>query len=257
MNSKKVVDHIVDWLVNYSKKSNTNGFTIGISGGVDSALTSTLCAMTGLPTQIITMSIRQRPEEYQRALNHIKHLTSNYNNVSSLDIDLTNVFNVFESKMPIDIEENQLSLANARARLRMTTLYTMAQANQYLVVGTGNKVEDFGVGFFTKYGDGGVDISPIADLTKTEVWQLSEEVGVIKEIVTAKPTDGLWMDGRSDEEHLGASYSELEWAMEFEGNESDLNERESEVLEIYRKWNRASQHKIKPIPVCLIPASLK
>jgi len=150
-----------------------------------------------------------------------------------------------------------LSMANARARLRMTTLYALGQANNCLVAGTGNKVEDFGVGFFTKYGDGGVDISPIADLTKTEVWALAREVSVINEIVVAKPTDGLWADGRSDEDHLGASYPELEWAMEFDGSEDELSERQQAVLVIYRKLNAASKHKLEAIPVCVIPEDLK
>ena len=169
------------------------------------------------------------------------------------EIDLSSIFALMESTFPADVVSNQLSMANTRARLRMTTLYAIGQAHACLVVGTGNKIEDFGVGFFTKYGDGGVDISPIADLTKTEVIELAAAVGVINEIVIAKPTDGLWGDSRSDEDQLGASYPELEWAMDFKGDESLLNERQYEVLSIYRRLNSINKHKMEPIPVCLIP----
>ena len=213
--------------------------------------------MTEKKVILVSMPIRQTEAEYSRAKNHIDNLESRFPNIQSFDIDLTSTFSDFEAKMPFDLEAQQLSMANARARLRMTTLYALGQANNCLVAGTGNKVEDFGIGFFTKYGDGGVDISPIADLTKTEVWALAKEVVVINEIVVAKPTDGLWADGRSDEDHLGASYPELEWAMEFDGVEEDLSEREQVILSIYRKLNKASKHKMEPIPVCLIPEDIK
>ncbi len=251
-NTEKVAKHIVDWLDTYCTNAGTEGFIIGISGGVDSALTSTLCAMTGKKTILVSMPIRQTKAEYGRAMNHIKDLRSRFKNVSSFDIDLTATFSVFEESMPFDIDEHHLAMANSRARLRMTTLYAIGQANKCLVAGTGNKVEDFGVGFYTKYGDGGVDISPIADLMKTEVWALAKEVGVIEEIIIAKPTDGLWEDGRSDEDQIGASYPELEWAMEFKGDEQKLSNRQKEVLAIFRRFNRANQHKMKPIPVCKI-----
>lgn len=226
---------------------------VGISGGVDSALTSTLCAMTGHKTMIMTMPIRQTSAEYDRAIYHIEDLKNKFPNVVSLEINLTDVFESIEGIFPEDVVENTLAMANTRSRLRMLTLYAVSQQNGCLVAGTGNKIEDFGVGFYTKYGDGGVDISPIADLTKTQVWALAEEVGVIASIVDAKPTDGLWDDGKSDEDIIGASYPELEWAMEFTGDETKLTERETEVLAIYRRLNSVNQHKMNPIPVCMIP----
>ena len=202
------------------------------------------------------MPIRQTNAEYSRAMNHIANLKLRFPNVSSFDIDLTETFSTFERCMPFDIEENHLAMANSRARLRMTTLYALAQANRCLVAGTGNKIEDFGIGFYTKYGDGGVDLSPIADLTKTQVWAIAAEINVIREIIEAKPTDGLWEDGRSDEDQIGASYPELEWAMDFNGDESNLDDRKKVVLEIYTKLNRINRHKMDPIPVCQIPKDL-
>jgi len=254
--AKKVAQHIVSWLDDYCSKAGTSGFIIGISGGVDSALTSMLCAMTGKKVILLSMPIRQTEAEYSRAKNHIEDLTARFENVSSFDINLTDTFTSFEEKMPFDIKEQHLAMANSRARLRMMTLYALGQANSCLVAGTGNKVEDFGVGFYTKYGDGGVDLSPIADLTKTQVWDLAKEVGVINEIIVAKPTDGLWEDGRSDEDQIGASYPELEWAMEFSGDEDAISERQREVLTIYRKFNRANKHKMVAIPICEIPKGL-
>ena len=180
-----------------------------------------------------------------------------YPNVSSMDIDLTGTFEQLEVDLPKETVEDFLAMANTRSRLRMTTLYAIGQANRCLVAGTGNKVEDFGVGFFTKYGDGGVDLSPIADLKKSEVWALGKEIGVRKDIIQAKPTDGLWADDRSDEDQIGATYPELEWAMEFEGDESTLSERQKEVLKIYRGYHRANRHKMIPIPVCNIPEALR
>lgn len=240
----------------YCDHANQDGFIIGISGGIDSAVTSTLCALTGKKVLLLSMPIRQTNAEYSRAMNHIANLKLRFPNVSSFDIDLTETFSTFERCMPFDIEENHLAMANSRARLRMTTLYALAQANRCLVAGTGNKIEDFGIGFYTKYGDGGVDLSPIADLTKTQVWAIAAEINVIREIIEAKPTDGLWEDGRSDEDQIGASYPELEWAMDFNGDESNLDDRKKVVLEIYTKLNRINRHKMDPIPVCQIPKDL-
>lgn len=199
------------------------------------------------------MPIRQTKEEHERAEEHIKHMEKLFSNVSSLEINLTDVFENIERTFPAETVSDDLAMANSRARLRMLTLYAIGQANNLLVAGTGNKIEDFGIGFFTKYGDGGVDVSPIADLTKTQVFALAEHLNIISSIQTAKPTDGLWEDGRTDEDHIGASYPELEWAMGFEGNEESLSEREKEVLSIYRRLNRINQHKMEPIPVCKIP----
>lgn len=253
MNTAKIADHIKVWLQDYISATGLSGFIVGISGGIDSAVTSMLCAKTGKKVILLSMPIRQTKAEYSRAMNHIADLKAKYPNVESFDIDLSSTFADFESKMPFNIEKHHLAMANSRARLRMTTLYAIGQAQGCLVAGTGNKVEDFGVGFYTKYGDGGVDISPIADLTKTQVWAVAKEIGVIQEIIDAKPTDGLWEDGRSDEDQIGASYPELEWAMDFEGNESQLTTRQMQVLAIYRKLNKANKHKMEPIPVCIIP----
>lgn len=241
----------------YLENSGAKGFIVGISGGIDSAVTSTLCAMTGKPVLLLSMPIRQEKHQYERALNHMKDMELKYSNVSSMDIDLTGTFDQFEADLPNETVEDFLAMANTRSRLRMTTLYAVGQANRCLVAGTGNKVEDFGVGFFTKYGDGGVDLSPIADLKKSEVWELGREIGVRKDIIEAKPTDGLWADDRSDEDQIGATYPELEWAMEFEGDESALSERQKEVLKIYRSYHRANRHKMIPIPVCTIPEELR
>jgi NAD+ synthase len=246
-------EHIVKWLNDYCEKAGLVGFVVGVSGGVDSALTSTLCAKTGKKTILVNMPIRQTEREYQLATDHISDLERKFSNVKKTEIELTGLFEMFEKTYPTDIVKNQLSMANTRARLRMTTLYAVAQTNSCLVVGTGNKVEDFGVGFFTKYGDGGVDLSPIADLTKTQVKELANSIGVINAIIVAKPTDGLWGDARSDEDQLGASYPELEWAMEFSGDESTLSERQIEVLKIFRRLNALNKHKMEPIPVCIVP----
>jgi NAD+ synthase len=253
MQNKKVIAHITEWLKNYAEKFNQKGYIIGISGGIDSALTSTLCAKTGLDVLIVTLPLRQRTEEYERATVHIKKLKKEYKNVKSMDIDLTIVFNNLTNCLPEDTVSNKLAMANTRSRLRMTTLYALGQTNGLLVAGTGNKIEDFGVGFFTKYGDGGVDVSPIADLTKTEVRLLAKELGIHPEIIEAAPTDGLWDEDRTDEIQMGASYPELEWAMEFQGDESSLTTRQKEVIAIYRKLNKVNQHKMVPIPVCTIP----
>jgi len=263
MNSDKVIKHICSWLNGYIASSKTKGFVIGISGGIDSALTSTLAAKTGLPLLCVEMPIHQNEKQVLRGRNHINWLKTNFSNVTSIETDLTSVFDTFYNSVPAseNTNINNLSIANAQARLRMTTLYYHAQINNYLVLGTGNKVEDFGVGFFTKYGDGGVDLSPIADLIKTEVFQLSKHLGIINDILTAAPTDGLWGDERTDEDQIGASYPELEWAMEtVEKANIDFTSfttRQQEVFEIYTRLNTINQHKMNPIPVCEIPIEFK
>lgn len=234
-----------------------NGFIVGISGGIDSALTSALCALTEKQVLLLNMPIRQTTAEYDRAKEHIQQLEQRFANVRGLEVDLTATFTQLENDLPQEVAQHNLAMANSRARLRMTTLYAVGQMHGLLVAGTGNKIEDFGIGFYTKYGDGGVDLSPIADLTKTDVQNLARELNIVQSILDAKPTDGLWADGRSDEDQIGASYEELEWAMGFSGNEVSLNEREQEVLAIYRRLNRINQHKMRPIPVCLIPQELK
>jgi len=259
MNKKAVINHIVHWLKTYSDQSGTQGFVVGISGGIDSALTSTLCALTGKPTICLNMPIRQHAAEYKRGHEHMEHLKKKYSHVSTAEVDLTIPFTKLEEALPTDVQD-WLSMANSRARLRMTTLYAFACHHKMLVAGTGNKIEDFGVGFFTKYGDGGVDISPIADLMKSEVYALSAELEVPESILRAKPTDGLWADGRSDEDQIGATYDELEWAMRFLEQPGDfikLSERQEVVLDIYTRMNRANKHKMEAIPVCLIPTELK
>lgn len=252
----KLVDYIVTWLKEYALNARMDGFVIGISGGIDSAVTSELCAKTGLQVIAINLPIRQSAHEYNLAKKHLVSLNSKYNNSKELEINLSDLFSQFEKTMPSDCKNNSLSMANSRSRLRMTTLYAVAQTNNCLVAGTGNKVEDFGIGFYTKYGDGGVDLSPIADLSKSKVWAIGKHMGILPEILNAKPTDGLWGDGRSDEDQIGATYPELEWAMEFHGDETTLTERQKQVLDIYRTFNRINQHKMLPIPVCNIPNDL-
>lgn len=261
MQVPRVIEHITDWLRTYSDQSGTRGFVIGISGGIDSALTSTLCARTGKPLLCLEMPIHQDPGQVTRAARHIEWLQQNYADVSRLEVDLTPVYDAFVSAQPeAEGWGHDMGLVNSRARLRMTTLYYHAQKHGYLVAGTGNKVEDFGVGFYTKYGDGGVDLSPIADLYKSEVYALAAELGVNQDILDAAPTDGLWGDNRTDEDQIGATYPELEWAMEFIAagkNPSELAGRQAEVYALYSKLHRANQHKMVPIPVCEIPAELK
>jgi NAD+ synthase len=255
--SEKTSQFITNWLKEYAEKAHVNGYIIGISGGVDSAVTSTLCALTGLKVIAVTLPIRQTKAEFDRANEHIDWLKARFQNVSSVVIDLTTSFNLLEKTLPEVAQNDFLAMANTRSRLRMTTLYAVGQANKLLVAGTGNKVEDFGVGFFTKYGDGGVDVSPIADLHKTEVFQLAKQLAIVDSIQTARPTDGLWEDGRSDEDQIGATYPELEWAMEFKGEPSQLSKRQQEVLAIYSRFHKANAHKMNPIPVCLIPDKYK
>ncbi|OIQ39682.1 MAG: NAD(+) synthase [Bacteroidetes bacterium MedPE-SWsnd-G1] len=261
MDSEKIVNHIVDWLKTYAENAGVKGFVIGVSGGIDSALTSTLCAKTGLPLLCLEMPIHQAESQVSRALNHINWLQKNFDHVSMTKVNLTPVFDSLVNELPmVDNEEDRfMSLANTRARLRMTSLYYFAALHGYLVAGTGNKVEDFGVGFFTKYGDGGVDLSPIADLVKTQVYELAGHLGVNEEILNAAPTDGLWGDDRTDEDQIGASYPELEWAMEMDAlkkQHTDFEGRELEVFTIYKRLNNANKHKMNPIPVCEIPKKL-
>ena len=234
-----------------------NGFVVGISGGIDSAVTSTLCALTNRKVILVNMPIKQSDSEFKRGINHIDYLKQNYLNCSSIKVDLNKTFESFMNTFSNDVKNHHLAMANSRARLRMTSLYAIAQYNNCLVVGTGNKIEDFGIGFFTKYGDGGVDLSPIADLLKSEVYSIANELEIIKEIQDAKPTDGLWGDNRTDEDQIGASYTELEWAMNFKGAIDNLSNREKEVLGIYKNLNKINQHKMMPIPVCSIPKSLR
>ncbi len=257
--TEKIIQHIVNWLKDYAKESDVKGFVIGVSGGIDSAVTSVLGAKTNLPVLCIEMPIYQSNAQMERASNHLKYLKENWENVCSLETDLTPLFDTFITQMPKieDAKRSELALINARARIRMTTLYYFAQLNNYLVLGTGNKVEDFGIGFFTKYGDGGVDLSPIADLTKSEVFTLGSKLGIAHEILTAPPSDGLWNDDRTDEDQIGATYPELEWAMDFIGDEKNISEREQEVLKIYNSLRQANLHKMKGIPVCTISKGLK
>lgn len=257
MQTTAIINHISNWLKNYANESKVNGFVIGISGGVDSAVTSTLAAKTNLPLICVEMPIHQQEEQVKRGVEHINWLKEQYPNVSSVKIDLSSTFDNFINNIPSNENPHELALVNTRARLRMTTLYYVAQANNSLVVGTGNKIEDFGIGFFTKYGDGGVDISPIADLLKTDVYTIGKELGISNDILIAPPTDGLWGDDKTDEEQIGATYPELEWAMSFNGEENTLSEREKEVLKIYNRLNKINQHKMNAIPVCIIPEKLK
>lgn len=261
MKTKETINHIVNWIKEYVDSNNLNGLIVGISGGVDSALVSTLCAKTGLKTLCIEMPIHQDQNQVSRGKKHIEWLDESFANISALDIDLTATFETIKAAFPVTDNANlDLSLANTRARLRMTTLYYFAGLHGMVVVGTGNKIEDFGIGFYTKYGDGGVDINPIADLTKTEVFELAKFLEINTAILTAKPTDGLFGDERSDEDQIGATYPELEWAMEaFEKGKhlEDFTGREATVFKIFSDRHRVNQHKWLPIPTCKIPKDFK
>ena len=245
MNSAKKVKYISEWIKNYVDQmpAKAQSLVIGISGGIDSSVSSTLSAMTGLKTIVLTMPIKQIENQHDLSLKHQEWLVKNFKNVEAHTISLDKLFETFSSTL--NKFDNEHGFANSRARLRMTTLYQVAAANKGIVVGTGNKVEDFGVGFYTKYGDGGVDISPIADCNKTEVWELGKELGILKEIIDAPPTDGLWDDGRTDEGQLGFNYSELEDAM--------INP-DSPHKAKYEKIRKQNLHKMDPIPVCKIPS---
>lgn len=262
MHTEKVIDHIVNWLKNYATNAGVNGFVIGISGGIDSAVTSTLCAKTGLKVLCIEMPIHQAESHVSRAKEHIAQLKTRFDNISETRTDLTPVFEEFKTEVFLDGDQAtiDMALANTRARLRMTTLYFYAGLYKLLVAGTGNKVEDFGVGFYTKYGDGGVDLSPIADLLKSEVYALGKFLKIPNSIMNAAPSDGLFGDTRSDEDQIGASYPELEWAMkkDEEGNNvEDFSGREQDVFKIYKRFNLSNKHKMIPIPICEIPNNLK
>ena len=261
MNTLKVVDYIVKWLKDYAESSKMNGFVVGVSGGIDSAVTSALCAKTGLPVLCVEMPIYQAESQVSRAKLHIENLKKSFPNVSSTNFDLSGVFDTFKNQDLFDNDHHllDLSLANTRARLRMTTLYYFAGLKKYLVAGTGNKVEDFGVGFYTKYGDGGVDLSPIADLMKSEVYALGKLLEVTKSIINAAPTDGLFGDNRTDEDQIGASYDELEWAMKMNDSEKsseDFEGREKIVFDLFLKLNSTNKHKMIPIPICKIPKDI-
>lgn len=241
MNVEKRANIIKEWIENYCKNTSFNpkSLVVGISGGIDSSVVSTLCALTGRKTIVLSMPIKQIKSQHDLSIKHGEWLVSKYKNVEHKLLELEKLFNSFEETLNEFNDEH--GFANSRARLRMSTLYQVAAANSGIVVGTGNKVEDFGVGFYTKYGDGGVDISPIADCTKTQVWELGRHLGIIKDVIDAEPTDGLWNDGRNDSDQLGMTYAELEKAMK---NTSDPNYKK--YLEIRKK----NLHKINPIPVC-------
>ena len=241
MNASKRVDFIKNWIIDYvqSMPKKASALVVGVSGGIDSAVVSTISSMTGLKTFVLSMPIKQIKTQDDLSKLHCKWLVSNFKNVSYLNVDLDNVFSSFENALGENNSEH--AFANSRARLRMTTLYQVAGSNNGIVVGTGNKVEDFGVGFYTKYGDGGVDISPIADCTKSQVWEMGEFLEIDHKIISAPPTDGLWVDGRNDEDQLGMTYKELEEAME---------NPKSENYNKYLKIRENNLHKIKEIPVC-------
>jgi NAD+ synthase len=255
---KKLANEIVTWLEDYAEKSGRKSWVVGVSGGVDSGLVSTLCAMTGLPTHCVILPCQSKPEHSEAGEAHISWLQSNFKTINRHLIDLTSTFNAFMRTLPPDVGNNELAFANAKSRLRMIALYQVATVYGGLVVGTGNKIEDFTIFFYTKYGDGAVDISPIANLTKTEVRQMCRELNVIPEISEAVPTDGLWEDGRTDEQAIGASYEELEWVVSFleltggyptqETIDGHMTPRQREILNVYNKWHNAGKHKSLPIP---------
>jgi NAD+ synthase len=262
MQTEKVVDYIVNWLKDYATNAKVNGFVVGISGGIDSAVTSTLCARTGLQVLCIEMPIHQAVSHVSRGQEHIAQLKERFSNVNSIKVDLTPVFEEFKTEVSLEGKQAivDMALANTRARLRMTTLYYHAGLLGLLVAGTGNKVEDFGVGFYTKYGDGGVDLSPIADLLKSEVYEIGTYLKVPHSIMNAAPSDGLFGDARSDADQIGANYDELEWAMQMNDlgkTANDFSGREKEVFEIFKRYNSGNKHKMIPIPICEIPKNLK
>ncbi len=244
MDASKKAIFIKDWILNYvnSMPKKAQSLVIGISGGIDSSVSSTLSAMTGLKTIVLSMPIKQKDTQHDLSLRHQEWLKKNFKNVQGHTLELDSLFKTFENTL--GKFDSMHGMANSRARLRMTTLYQVAAANNGIVVGTGNKVEDFGVGFYTKYGDGGVDISPIADCNKTEVWELGRELKILDDIINAAPTDGLWDDGRTDEGQLGLSYKEIEEAM---------NNENSKNRDKYIQIRKANLHKMEPIPVCKIP----
>jgi len=247
MNVSDRISHITNWISNYAKSNSNTSFelVVGVSGGIDSAVTSTLCAMTGINTHVVSMPIKQNPNQHDLSLIQIDWLKNKYHNIRTYIIELDEVFKIFKKTM--NEFNSELAFANSRARLRMVTLYQIAQNYNALVVGTGNKIEDFGIGFFTKYGDGGVDISPIADCSKSEVWEMGKELEINIDIINAKPTDGLWDDFRNDEDQIGLSYKQIEDAMK--------NEK-SPYYEKFNKIRTSNCHKMKPIPICILPKNL-
>ena len=258
MQKEKITEKIVTWLKDYAEKAHVKGYVVGVSGGVDSGVVGTLCAMTGLKTLLLEMPIHQKEDQVSRALDHIDDLKSRFPNVEAISLNLTPTFDELYKSFNVNDEEypaEKLAFANTRARLRMLTLYYFGQLNGLLVCGTGNKVEDFGIGFYTKYGDGGVDVSPIADLYKTEVYELAKHLNLIESIQNAIPTDGLWDVDRTDEQQIGATYPELEKIQKEWGTktEADYSGRDLEVYKIFSRMNKAAQHKMQPIPVCDIP----
>ncbi len=260
MKASEKVNFISNWIKEYvnSMPTKAESLVIGISGGIDSSVSSTLSAMTGLKTITLSMPIKQKSHPHDLSLKHQEWLANKFNNVESHTINLDELFSTFSSSL--SNFDNEHGMANSRARLRMTTLYQVAAANTGIVVGTGNKVEDFGVGFYTKYGDGGVDLSPIADLLKSEVYDIGSYLGVPDSIMKAPPSDGLFGDTRSDEDQIGANYDELEWAMKMDNLHkkiTDFSGREREVFQIFKNYNSKNQHKMMPIPVCKIPNDLK
>ena len=268
MNAPAVTQHIVDWLRTYAQQARARGFAVGVSGGIDSAVTAGLCAATGLDVHLLEMPIHQAPDQVSCSQDWMQLLAERHAAVSARRVDLTAVFDAHVGALALpDSAQRNLALANTRARLRMATLYAEAQNHGLLVAGTGNKIEDFGVGFFTKYGDGGVDLSPIADLYKSQVYEVARHLGVPQSICDAPPTDGLWTDGRTDEDQLGATYAELETAMEFArthhwspettddrtwATTQGLTARPLEVFLIFTRFHRTNLHKMRPIPVCSI-----
>ena len=259
MKTGAIVDHIVHWLRAYCDDAGLRGFVVGVSGGIDSAVTATLCAETGRPLRPVCLPIHQQPVQLSLARRHIAWLKRRYDNITSAETDLGPAFDALRRALPAGMDEDLMTMANTRSRLRMAALYAFAGYHQCLVAGTGNKIEDFGVGFFTKYGDGGVDLAPIADLMKSEVYRIGEYLGLLDAILAATPTDGLWPDNRSDEAQMGASYDELEWAMTHADtvHEKNLDDRQKKVLAIYRRLHRTNRHKMEPIPFPRIPAALK
>lgn len=257
MKTKRRIQHIVRWIKQYARDHKISTLVVGVSGGIDSAVVSTLCAETGLDTVVLSMPIRQSAHTHDLSQRHLAWLTDRYPNVTAYTYDLTPVFTTFVKTMLY--HDRELALANSRARFRMTCLYQVAQSLDGIVVGTGNRVEDFGVGFFTKYGDGGVDISPIGDCVKSEVWAMGAKLEIDPDIISAAPTDGLWSDQRTDEDQLGMTYPELEEAMRLD----QLFEDEIEMLSLdklgrsrlkqYRKIRARNMHKMVPIPVCVMP----
>ena len=250
MTPRQRVNHITRWIKSYATKHKIKTLVIGVSGGIDSAVVSTLCARTGLPTVVVSMPIKQSRNTHSLSLAHGEWLTQQFANATHMTVDLTPTFRQFEKCF---VNASDLGLANSRSRLRMMCLYQIAQGQGGIVVGTGNRVEDFGVGFFTKYGDGGVDISPIGDCVKTEVWAMGRELGVLEDIITAAPTDGLWDDGRTDEDQLGMTYAELEQMMRWDSEGQVPTPADRAKLKRYQSIRARNLHKMQPIPVCEIP----